>query len=95
MFQGSFKSVSRKFQECVKEVSRKVQGCLINVKRVFKVGKCLLSSFKGGSRIFERSLKCVSGKGVSRNFSRTFNFQSVSKSFKGISQMFQAYFKED
>ena len=69
---------------------------------VFKVGKCLSRSFKGVLRIFERSLKSVSGKfklfffkGVSKNFSRSLNFKSVSKSFEGISQKFQEYFKED
>ena len=42
----SFKSGSRKFQECFKEVWGKFQGCLINVSRVFQVrGKCLLSTF--------------------------------------------------
>ena len=89
MFQGSFKSVLRRFQG-------KFKG-LINVKRVSKVGKFVLSSFKGGSRIFERSLKSVSGKFKCcfKDFFKKFQLKSVSKSFKGISQKFQGYFKED
>ena len=60
MFQGRFKSVSGKFQECCREVSGKFQGCLINVLGVFQVrGKGLSSTFKGVSRIFKRSFKNV------------------------------------
>ena len=90
MFQGSHKRVSRKFQECFKEVFGKFQGCLIIiVSRVFQVGRCFSSSFKGVSRKFKRSLKSGSGKfkwcfkGVSRNFSRSFNFQECFKKFQG------------
>ena len=39
---------------------------------------------------------CQGGlNGVSRVFQEVSSFKSVYKSFKGISQMFQGYFKED
>ena len=54
MFQGSFKSVSRKFQECFKEVSRVFHGGLRGISRVFK--KVL--------RVFQLRLRDVSSRGV-------------------------------
>ena len=58
MFQGNVKGVSRKFKGHLK-----CQGCFKEVSRAFQVrGKSFSSSFKGVSRIFERSLKGVSGK---------------------------------
>ena len=62
---------------------------------------CLLSRFRGVSRIFERNFKKVSGmfewcfQGVSKKFQKVSTFKSVSKSFKDISQKCQGYFKED
>ena len=63
MFQGSFKSASMKFLGNFKEVFRKFQGCFKKVSRVFQLRlNGISSNYKGGSRVFERSLKCVSGK---------------------------------
>ena len=68
MFQGSFRSVSTKFQECFfqecfKEISGKFQECFKKVSRVFQLRlKGVSSSFKGLSRVCERSLKTASGK---------------------------------
>ena len=66
----------------------KYQGCF----------KKVLSSFKEGSRVFEKSVKGVSGK-----FQGCFTFQKSFKevsrvfqeNFKGILRKFQGYLKED
>ena len=79
MFQGSFKSVSWKFKRH-----------FIGVKESLRVFQLRLTgvsiSFKGVSRIFERSLK-----GVFRKFQWWLtNFQ---RSFKEVSREFQESFK--
>ena len=52
MFQGSFKV----FTESFKGVSRTLQGNIKHVSRKFQLRlKGVLSSFKGVSRVFERS----------------------------------------
>ena len=78
MFQGSFKSVSRRFQGNFKGVSRKFKvfqvrlkggssnfkgGCRKKFKRsVMEVSMLFQMCFKGVSRKFQRSFKDVSGK---------------------------------
>ena len=65
--------------------------------------KGVFSSFKGVLRVFERSLKSVSGefqwynKGVSKNFQRCFKevLRVFQESFKVISRKFQGYLNED
>ena len=58
-----FQAVSRKFGGCFKEVSGKFHGCFKRVSREFQLRFMVVaSSFKGGLRVFERSLKGVSGK---------------------------------
>ena len=77
MFQGSFRSVSRKFQERFREVSGKYQGCFKKVLWVFQVRlKGVSSSFKGFSRVFERT-------GISVSVSKVFQ-----GSFKGVPRKF-------
>ena len=86
--QGSFRSVSRKFQECFfqecfKEISRVFQDC---IKGVSSKIEGHFNSFKGGLRVFERSLKGVLGQfkccfmEVSKKFQGC--FMSVSRKFK-------------
>ena len=93
MFQGSFQSVSRKFQGNVKGVRLK------GISRVFerRLMVCLEVSwvfqchFKGVSRKFQRSVKEVSrafqkrSKGVSRK---------IEGCFKGVFSGFPGYLKE-
>ena len=63
MFQGSFREFSSVFQGSFKGVSTKISD--------------ISSSFKRGSRVFERSLKVCKGvsmmfKGCSRKFQKKF-----------------------
>ena len=54
MFKGSFKSVSRKFQECFQEVSRVLQGSLKGVSRKFQeCSKDALGKVQGCLRKFQ------------------------------------------
>ena len=56
VFPGSFK-------ECFKEVSRKFKWCSKKVSRLLQVrSKGVSHIFEGVSRVFERTLKVLSGK---------------------------------
>ena len=96
MFQGSLKSVHRKFHGCFKEVKgvlRKFQECFKEVSGKFQGGlkwdfkgvqvrlKGISSSFKGVLSVFERSSKQISGK-----FRRYYKKDSMVfwQSFKGV-----------
>ena len=88
VFQGSFKEVSRKFQECFKKVSI-FQESLKGVS--WKIGgyfKGVFSGFKGYFRCF---------KGVSMKF-QGFSmkvFEVLQGSFRGVTKQFKGCFKED
>ena len=111
VFQRSFKGVYRKFQGCFKEVSKVFQGSFKNVSRKFpgnfkgvqKHFKGISSKieghfqrYKGGLRVFERSLNGVSrglqGSFVSRKFQEIFKV-FFHKSVKGASRDFSVGFK--
>ena len=89
MFQGSFKSVTRKSQECFEEVSGKYQGCFKKVSWVFQLWLTGVSrSFKWGSRVFERGLLKVCQRSCNGG-----SFKEVSKKFQECLKKFQGYSK--
>ena len=71
MFQGSFKSVSRKFQECFKEVLRVFQGSVKGVscfreEEVSRMFHDFLRAFTECSRCFKKNLCCMALIAASR-----------------------------
>ena len=94
MFKGCFNEVSNMFERSFSEESSKV----VQVRL-----KSISSSFKGDSRVLERSSTGMSGKfqwcfkKVSKKFQGSFKKVSrvVQRSFKGIPRKFQVCLKED
>ena len=101
VFQGSFRDISRKFQECFN--LRKILGYFKKVSRFFQErSKVSQGSFQWVSRVLERSSEQISGKFqiCFRGFSRKFygcsrkDFSVLQRSFKKVSSVLQENFNE-